>query len=186
MSTCYKNLMVKGLVTLLFLGCCTAFAANKQTNIAAHSTNFMFLQNAETGVLKLTPQEGSYQLVLQNVQPYVTYFSDRPKRMTGLMSIESFLKEWQSNTKNGFKNDAPNVGIEGIKLHAFSNGQTVSVVMVLSNPIYDKNANTLTYMAHELNTKEGEIKKDIKLNNLVLFIDNIDSCPSCCCGFSIN
>lgn len=180
----YKNLIVKAVAAVLVLVCCTTFAVNKPGH-AAPATNYMFLQNAETGVLKPTTEKGTYQLVLKNIQPYVTYFTDRPKRVTGLMSIESFLNEWQSNAKNGFKKDAPNVGIEGIKLHAFSRGQTVSVVMVLSNPIYDQKAKTLTYIAHQLNTKEATIKNDTKLKNIVLFIDNIDSCPSCCCGFSI-
>ncbi|MDX1837291.1 hypothetical protein [Legionella taurinensis] len=172
------NYWVKKVAVLLFLACSTVFAVKPDK---AH-TNYLFIQSAETGVLNVTPEKGTYQLVLKNIQPYVTYFSDRPQRVTGLLPIERFLNEWQSNAKNGFKKDAPNVGIEGIQLHAFSRNQRINVVMVLSNPAYDKKANTLTYTAQALNGKQDAIKNDIQLKSIVLFIDNIMSCPSCCCG----
>ncbi|BCA94133.1 hypothetical protein TUM19329_04940 [Legionella antarctica] len=179
----YKRLLINSVVLVFFLISCTAFASSKHRDVSV-PPNYMFLQNAKLGILKSTKKQGIYQLILTNVQPYVTYFSDRPNRITGLMSIDNFLKEWQSNVTSGFKKDAPNVGIEGIKLNAFSRSQPISVVMVLSNPIYDKKANTLTYTAHELDAKYAPVVKDgTKLENIALFIDNIGSCPSCCCGF---
>jgi len=175
----YKKLIVKSFAIASFFVFCTAYADNKTAPMAAPA-NYLFLQNASSGILKATKEHGTYQLVLQNVQPNVTYFSDRPNRITGSITLDTFLKEWQK--KNGFKTDAPNVGIEGIKLHAFSRDQEVSVIMILSNPIYDKKSNSLTYTARALNTNESDIKDNIKLSNIALFIDNFGSCPSCCCG----
>lgn len=179
----YKNLIVKSFAIVSFFALCTAFADNKQVLVPA-PTNYLFLQNAQSGVLKSTPTQGIYQLTLQGLQPYVTYFSDRPNRITGLMTIDTFLKEWQGNVKSGIKTVAPNVGIEGIKLHAFSRNQEVSFIMVLSNPIYDKKSNTMTYTAHPLKAQGTTNKDNIELHDIALFIDDFGSCPSCCCGIN--
>lgn len=171
-----KNLVI---AALLFF--CSVFAYANPSDTSTQK-NYLFLQTAKTGLLKPTQVPGIYQLALKDISPYVTYFTDRPNRMTGLLPMERFLEIWQSNAKNGFKADAPNVAVEGIKLHAVSKDQTIGLVVVLSKPIYDRKTKTLTYTAQALNHEKITFNHNIKLENVALFVDNIASCPSCCCG----
>lgn len=158
------------------------FTSSAWANVTVDNKNvsYLFIQLARSGTLQPTAQKGVYKLTLYDVMPYVTYFSSRPNRITGLMPTEKFLKEWQNKT-NGFTNDAPNVGVEGVKIHHIIEKQDVSSVLVLSNPSYNTKKAQLTYTAKFLSADSADAPQGpIKLENVALFIDNVTQwCFSC-------
>ena len=60
-------------------------------------------------LVTLTSKSGTFKgdtLTLKGV-PLVVYFSDRPKRVAGHLSLEEFIEIWDKK-ENNFKNDPPN------------------------------------------------------------------------------
>lgn len=99
-------------------------------------------------------------LTLEGV-PLVVYFSDRPVRKAGHMSLESFLEMWD-NGKDNFKNDPPNAELAMYQ----ENGDKHSV-FVISNP--EVKGDEISFKVELLNLKEGIPKT---LGHSTLFIDN--------------
>lgn len=166
-----KYLLYLTLFLTLFAGSAAANETSADKNVS-----YLFIQSAKSGTLQPTNQTGVYKLTLYKVTPYVTYFSDRPSRITGLMPTDMFLKEW----KKGFAKDAPNVGVEGVKIHSIFEKKDISSVLVLSNPNYDAKKSELTYTAKFLPGNTDNSKNMIKLKNVALFIDNVSEwCFSC-------
>jgi len=84
----------------------------------------LFVQNARDVAM------GKGRLTLIGVNPTTIFFSDRPKRIAGHMSIEDFVLEWQEGTgKESFHADPPNA-----TLSIFAEDEIVDVVVVLKNP----------------------------------------------------
>ncbi len=173
------------LLTLLFpLSTFANVEAPAQTKSINKNESYLFIQLASEGILKpLKNSPSMYQLKLIGVQPYVTYFTDRPNRITGLLATTKFLRIWKENFNNNFRQDAPNVGVSGIKFHGIFRKQDVDFVLVLSQPFYNAKNNTMTYLATALtNNKKALPIKPITFGNVALFFDDTGWCPSCCCG----
>lgn len=114
-------------------------------------------------LLTLASTSGSFEgdiLTLEGV-PLVVYFSDRPVRKAGHMSLESFLEMWD-NGKDNFKNDPPNAELAMYQ----ENGDKHSV-FVISNP--EVKGDEISFKVELLNLKEGIPKT---LGHSTLFIDN--------------
>ena len=150
----------------------------------ANPVSYLFIQNAKNGILQVDPQDPKqYHLVLEGVQSYVMYFSDRPKRFSGLISTERFVSLWHARQKNNFSKDAPNVAVSGMKLHRIFRNKEMSVVFSLENPVYDDKNHTVTYDADLVGDPESVLPQATKLKDVVLFFDNamnICTDPSCC------
>jgi hypothetical protein len=58
-------------------------------------------------------QSGVYKITLTDTSPYTTYFSDRPKMISGIVPTEKFVGSW-SKGKDSFDQNSPNVAFEGI------------------------------------------------------------------------
>lgn len=150
----------------------------------ASKPKLLFIQTAQTGTItKMANYPNTYKLQLQNVLPFVTYFSDRPNRITGLMAIGDFIKHWQKSSSS-FTKDHPNAGIESVIIDATDKKkQTLSFVVELSKPIYSRKQKTITYTATPLN-KKMRIMHPTKLGYTSLFIDDITGMLRMCtdCG----
>lgn len=88
-------------------------------------------QNSGSGDLLISTAEGlafdGSSIVFSGVGPDITWFNDRPERMSGTISWSEFLETW-SGGNDSFSNDPPNAAltIEG-KIQQ-------PVVVELSNP----------------------------------------------------
>lgn len=144
--------------------------------------SFLFVQSADSAVLAPVKEHpGQFTLTLKKVNPYVTYFSDRPNRVTGMMPTAEFMAIWQKKGKDSFAHDAPNVNIEGMKLHYIIKNKSVSFVAELLNPQVDAKTHDITYDIQVLGAHQDLVPhKSVTLHQVVLFLDNW--CPSCCCG----
>ncbi|KTC74481.1 hypothetical protein Lbir_0761 [Legionella birminghamensis] len=103
--------------------------------MASTQTNYMFFQSDSQAHLEKNA-DSSYTLTLQNPPNYLSYFSDRPARSTGLISLSDFLRLWQDKSvKDNFSEVPPNVAFAMMP----STGKQQNFVAVVSDPQYSNN-----------------------------------------------
>jgi hypothetical protein len=102
-------------------------------------------------------------LTLKDVAPLTVFFSDRPKRLTGHIGNEGFVKGWAQG-QNSFKSDPPNAALSALG----GGGRPTQAVVVLTNPRVDGKA--ISYQAKVI---EGNLSA--QGNESTLFIDGADS-----------
>ncbi len=166
--------------------------------------SYVFLQNAkEARIEQVADKPNAYVLTLINVQPNVSYISERPQNKTGSMPLERFMQEWFSQSKDSFKNYAPNAFIHGLqdkkekivntgrikseadaaRNKAKAKNQPVPEPVIvnfaaqLSEPKFDAKNNILTYQINNLEGKSNNIAPAM-LRHVTLFIDD-GPCLSC-------
>ncbi len=85
----------------------------------------MFVQTAKS------VEFSNNQMTLKGISPSAIFFSDRPERISGHLTIPAFLKEWDAG-KDSFAKDPPNA-----TLSIFSDSGVQYVVVELTNPKLD-------------------------------------------------
>ncbi len=99
---------------------------------------FLFVQSGFTsGILdQATDGVQSWMLTLQGAPAQTVFFSDRPERIAGAMSTQKFLE-----TLDFSSDDPPNAAL----VIGTEEGADV-VILELTQPAYDADAGTLTYI----------------------------------------
>jgi hypothetical protein len=120
--------------------------------------SLVFVQGAQSATLDM--KAGT--LTLADAGPTVTYFSDRPERLAGQMSLASLVKDWDSL----FGDDPPNAGIQTL---GSRNGARAAVVELLDAPSYDADG-TVTYRVRPIDFPESAPDR-VSLRDVSLFID---------------
>ena len=162
-----------------FLTPATALAG-KQLTSDHKAISYVFVQSAKSAVLERQDEKKQlYTLSLQQIPASVYYLSDRPYRITGLMSTEKFFSDWQAQGPNSFVVNPPNASLVGLKEGAAKTDAQL-VAMVLSDPHYNATLHEVTYTAKLLG-KNASLPSKMTLQDAAVFIDS-DWCPSCCCG----
>lgn len=175
-----KGAIISAVALTISLALSNVYAANSTTITSATDKNvqldFMFVQNAYQASLNKTKKANMYTLTLKDVAPYVTYFSDKPKRIAGTFTIEDYLKNWQLNQQTQTK-DAPNADLVGSYHH---NGQheMANLVVELKKPQYNATNRTLTYKVKILDQSINNDMLTKPIKHIALFIDN-GWCPGC-------
>jgi len=107
-------------------------------------------------------------LTLQNVNPSVVMFSDRPARVAEAIPTAAFVKNWDKGAKKSFKSDPPNAGLTSVV-----DGKLQTATVELKQPHLE--GTTLTYQARVI---EGKLPQTGGVSSL--FIDagcnNYGSC----------
>lgn len=137
-------------ILLLILMCFIACKPNPPAK-----TSYLYVQLAQSGTL--SPN----LLTLHNIDDQILYFSDKPIREAGHITISEFL--------NSFTKDPPNAALEirdGDKRNVF--------VVELSNPRYDMLQKTTSYDVKSL----GSTLPTRSFEHASLFIDD-QSLPAC-------
>lgn len=153
--------MMKKLIFTLSLLFLSLFSLNV---LAATKVRDVFVQTAPEASITKLAQPHSYQLSLKNIQNYAAYFSDRPSRTTNIITLQVFLDLWNKGT--------PKASISGVV-----NKKPVNFPAELTQPNYDAESRTLTYIIHPLEGKESTIPSELHMNDVSLFIDPL--CLSC-------
>lgn len=91
----------------------------------------------------------------------VVYFTDKPDRKTGQMSLGEFIEGWKAQEKS-INTDPPNA-----VLSIMGENGNENTVVVLQNPSVDANS-----VSFEVKTLKGTVPKDFKQSSL--FIDPIN------------
>ena len=123
--------VVLGLLAMIPLGC-----SSSTTSI---STNRVYLMNADAGTLTPTDQDWEYILTLENVSEVMLWYTDRPDRQSGTVTVGYFVQTvWPAV----FVDIAPNAILDGwIPPNVLNDG----LFLILRDPQYDSNSKKLTF-----------------------------------------
>ena len=104
--------------------------------------SFLYIQYSEKGSLVLVGDgdPNHYTLTLNDVVPVTTYFSERPRRIAGTVSMENFLALPELFNDD----DPPNAAVSAINT---ADGSQGAVILELRNPVYDAQLDNLFYDA---------------------------------------
>lgn len=122
--------------TCLFAGAASADPA-ETIKAAGKDAGWLFIQTA--GSVKFDGRT----LVLENVSPVTTMFSDRPVRIAEAIATASFVAGWNAKGPDSFDNDPPNAALTSIV-----DGTLRTTTVELSEP--QLKGTTLTYKAQLL------------------------------------
>jgi hypothetical protein len=131
--------------------------------------NPIFIQTAKSAVLKKLSTHGYYTLMLYNVNPYSTYYVERPERESGIIPVGEFIKTWDTG-KNSFQQNNPNAFLTAAFIDGVSNKDSKFYLLTCSTPQYDLKNNTLIYVVKPL-PRHTLIFEYIKLDYVTLIID---------------
>ncbi len=130
-------------LTLLSLLCSLYTMVQASDN--NQNTSYLFMLEATKGQVVETANH-QQQLILHPIHDFIYYFSERPKREAGPLSMNIFIKMWETNNLNSFKNDHPNAVIARLSfpLHTPNNKDNDQFI-ILSKPSYNESTHTLTF-----------------------------------------
>ena len=159
-------------LSLAGLGCSlpiTAMAtrsADTHTVVSAKSTqkaSFLFVLRAHHGVI--TKTSGGYTLTLKGMDNKVLYFSDRPVRKAGYITMTQFMGGWAKG-KDSFKDNPPNAAIVHAALKSNEKGIAQAVPLELTNPVRTDNGWTF-----HLKNLDGKVSIG-NYHGITIFVDN--------------
>jgi len=136
--------------------------------------SFLFVQEGSAGSL-VKGANGTMTLTLTGVRPDTVYFSDRPARVSGGIATGIFTNSSLWNTTS-----LPNAAL----MLANAPPENDTVILTLSDPVYDPVQATLRYTAVQVPNYRGEGLKVYEtfadpgvpeqFGQAMLFIDNAD------------
>lgn len=130
--------------------------------------NYLFLASGKNAVLS-HDKGNQYTLTIIQAQPHVAYFSDRPERVSGLVSNQRFVKLWtDGKLADNFSKMPPNAAVSLIS----ESGNKENFIAVMGKPEM-KNGKVIFKL---IKTSKNSIKP-IKAKEVVLFIDGISWNP---------
>lgn len=79
--------------------------------VFAGNNSYLFLQTSNHGTL-VKNTDNTYTLSIAKPQKFVGYFTDRPERKAGLITLKKFLSLWtNTHIKDNFSKEPPNVAV---------------------------------------------------------------------------
>ncbi|OGT47828.1 MAG: hypothetical protein A3E83_03120 [Gammaproteobacteria bacterium RIFCSPHIGHO2_12_FULL_41_20] len=110
--------------------------STKVSTEAKQKVSLLFVLRAETGVIAKT--DDGYTLTLQGVDDKVLYFSDRPVRKAGFITMTQLMNDWAKG-KNSFQANPPNAAIVHASLKSNEKGVAQAIPVELTNPVATAN-----------------------------------------------
>jgi hypothetical protein len=155
--------------------CMQPKTTNTQTNAQPTTTqqqipntiNLLFVLTAKTAVLKAN-NDGSYTLTFFGVNPYITYFTNRPNRHQGLAAVEDFMKAWTVGSNN-FQVNPPNAMLTAVRINNVENNNQQFYIFTLTSPKYNLKQNVMQFIARPITQKI--LFKDVRFDNATMVID---------------
>ena len=101
---------VAGLVLAVGVG----VPVNAQDGGAKAKPSFLFVlegRDAELTPVKGKPNKFELSVPVKKASNMVTWFTDRPVREAGIMTLDNFIALWQDDARGTFKADPPNVAL---------------------------------------------------------------------------
>jgi hypothetical protein len=149
------------------------------TDTAASEVSWLYSQTADGGELD-DLGDGNYLLIMRGVDPHTIQFSDRPDRLVEIIDTARLVHKWEEL----FADSAPNA----VLTEHEASGETDSLVVVLTNPVYDAAAGTLSYdaqlLADELHPErlvalaDKQMRPPETMRGISLFIDSVQDANS--------
>ncbi len=114
-------------------------ACGKTSTSSSGAPQLMFVQSAED--FKVDPAKSTSRLV--KVNPQTLYFSDRPQRIAGHITMPSYLNEWTAAAgPENFASDPPNATLS---VYGPGHPDNTLTVVEISNPVIDGNDLVYSY-----------------------------------------
>jgi hypothetical protein len=135
--------IILGMIVIIMIGCGSddsTTTTNKVVSGVAKTKSYLFVQSGTSGSF-VDDGSGNYTLTIQGVSPQTIYFSDRPERDVGQISMQKFLTRGCFNSDN-----PPNAAITLMN----ADEKNDVIVVELLHPVYDATTATLQYTAHIL------------------------------------
>lgn len=144
----------KLILVMLILGLGYQLAAANPVINEKDAPKFLYSLSASSGNM-----EGD-RIILENV-PLVVYFSDRPNRLAGQLSIEVFAQGWDQGS-DSFRADPPNA-----TLSILTDDGVQNTVIEISEPDVKAKEGSISFKVRVL---DGEVPKSF--GTATLFIDS--------------
>lgn len=148
-----------------------AVAQSNQLKNKSPSSNpeFIYIQQAKGAELTLCPDKiGYYLLKVTGNDKTLVYFSDKPDRSAGTLTLNQFVKKWQASI--AMQETNPNAVISYVDFKAEKEDGVGADILQLSDPHYDATTDTVTFLAKPLH--EYEIMTG-KFENIVIVYDGV-------------
>lgn len=129
--------------------------------------NLSFVLTAKTAILK-TNNDGTYRLTFIGINPFITYFTNRPKRNQGVAAMQNFMKAWNVGTNN-FQVTPPNATLTAVKINNVENTNQQFYIFTLTSPKYNQEQNVMQFIAKPITQKI--LFKDVRFDNATLVIE---------------
>ncbi|MEA5532566.1 hypothetical protein [Crocosphaera sp. XPORK-15E] len=108
-----------------------ASVSSAQDASSSQKIQLMFVQTAED--FKADTAKKTLRLV--NVTPQTLYFSDRPQRIAGNLTMPAYMDEWKAGAgPDNFANDPPNATLS---VYEGGNKENTLAVVEISNPVIE-------------------------------------------------
>lgn len=141
--------------------------------------SWLYSQTSEGGELD-DLGDGTYRLIMRDVDPYTIQFSDRPDRLVEIIDTGHLVDRWEEL----FADSAPNA----VLVEHEPDGATDSVVVVLTDPEYDPAAGELAYVVTILADEQhpdrvsdlghAYVQPPATMRTVSLFIDSVQDAAS--------
>jgi hypothetical protein len=163
---------------VLNTGCVFAQNASMETPTVENTPPaYLFSESAFSADISKKDERGRYLITLNKAEPWVLYFSDRPHRDMGYMSINDFMHFMKKEEKN-YEPKGLNAAI--ISFDKKENANTTKYVFTLHDMNYDRKKSMITFHAEVVPHQNGNLSTILpntgKINHVALFID---ACVGC-------
>lgn len=159
----------KQIIILALLSCSLLISNALAAPVDISADNLSFIVSAKEAHLTEI-KTNQYQILLEGVNPYVTYFTHRPDRTSGLATVTNFIKAW-SVGKNSFAENAPNATLTAAVIEGVVNKGSKATVFQLSKPKYSFSNNAMSFVATPVDTNNEPVIKKINYNEINLIIN---------------
>ena len=133
------------------------------------NSELIYIQQAKVAELSVNPNAiDSYLLKVSGSDKTLVYFSDKPDRLAGTLTLSQFVKTWQHSSSQ--QEESPNAVISYVEFKASTDSGVGADILQLSNPVYDACSESVTFEARPLH--EYEIMTGT-FENLVIVYDGI-------------
>jgi hypothetical protein len=141
----------------------SAVASKSQQKVS-----LLFVLKADTAVI--AKDDTGYTLTLKGMDNKVLYFSDRPVRRAGFITMDNLMSDWTKGP-NSFQDNPPNAAIVHAALKTNDKGVSQAIPVELTNPVVVEGG--VMFHLKDLN---GTISMG-DYNGVSIFID--DGCFDC-------
>jgi hypothetical protein len=148
----------------------TPATATKQNQSAA---SLLFVLQAKQGTI--AKNGSNYTLTLTGMDRDVLFFSDRPKRISGLIELSNFMAQWSVGA-NSFAKDHPNGAIMHAALPKNTQGFAPAAIVEIYAP--KKTANGWQFTLRDLSKPTDAAHIQTGTYHMVrIFLDDYGICP---------
>ena len=166
-------------MTVVLAALVSSMADDNDSAIDDGQVSWLYSHSAESAELD-DLGDGAYRLIMRDVDPHMIQFSDRPDRLVEVIDVARFVHNWDVL----FESSAPNA----VLIEHEPTGETDSLVVVLSHPVYDTTTAQLSYdvelLADEFHPERltalvnHHARPPVTMRSVSLFIDSVEDVPN--------